>query len=271
MGDHTYFITEEQEREREIAQRIFQKKMEDIKRSRDRRRQKTRINIGAAFPRWRALMKDKCFRTNAEVACFLLNRYLRTKSESQPDPLSLERSSSTDTCESVHYEYPFMRSSSNEAEPDTRAASSVQSSKNGKVTVKKGAAHQTPKSRDERTTTKKSENKENRIKEEDEEFSSSLSVGDGRYLVDLGSSSEFIVDEECLLQLFRSCRECNRQCSVRKRVRGLKLVVYQTCCFCQNRFKWTNLSDDEGEKDDGDFQLNGTDAAHGQNTGNNTS
>lgn len=73
------------------------------------------------------------------------------------------------------------------------------------------------------------------------------------------SSSEFIVDEECILQLFKSCRECNRQCAVRKHVKGLKLVVYQTCCFCQSHCKWTNLPDD-----DEDFLINGTDAAHGQ-------
>lgn len=73
------------------------------------------------------------------------------------------------------------------------------------------------------------------------------------------SSSEFIVDEECILQLFKSCRECNRQCTVRKHVKGLKLVVHQSCCFCQSRCKWTNLPDDED-----DFQINGKDAAHGQ-------
>uniref|UniRef100_A0A0F8AB17 Uncharacterized protein n=1 Tax=Larimichthys crocea TaxID=215358 RepID=A0A0F8AB17_LARCR len=96
--------------------------------------------------------------------------------------------------------------------------------------------------------------------EKDEEFTTSLSVGDGRYLVDLGSSSEFIVDEESILQLFKTCRECNRKCLVRKHVKGLKLVVYQTCRFCQSHRTWTNLPDE----DDDHFQINGKDAVHGQ-------
>lgn len=74
------------------------------------------------------------------------------------------------------------------------------------------------------------------------------------------SSSEFVVDEECILQLFKSCKECSRQCTVRKHVKGLKIVVSQACCFCESRYKWTNLPDD----DNGDFQKNGKDAAHGQ-------
>lgn len=74
------------------------------------------------------------------------------------------------------------------------------------------------------------------------------------------SPSEFVIDEECILQLFKSCRECNRQCTVRKQVKGLKLLVYQTCCFCQSCCEWTNLSDD----DEGDLQMNGKNAAHEQ-------
>ncbi|KAM4751094.1 uncharacterized protein FYW61_007062 [Anableps anableps] len=99
------------------------------------------------------------------------------------------------------------------------------------------------------------EESENRA-EDDEEFSTSLSVGDGHYLVDLGSSSEFVVDELSLLELFRSCRRCGRHCRVMKRVHGLKIVVNQTCCYCENRFEWTNLPDDFSDEDDKDV-LNG--------------
>ncbi|XP_044047151.1 uncharacterized protein LOC122873898 isoform X4 [Siniperca chuatsi] len=232
------------------------------KKASDKERGKTRINIGLAFPRWRALRAAEGLQLDSELAFLLLDAYLRTKAESRPERPTLERSSSTETCESVHCEYPFMMSSPNEDEWETCAAPSVQSSGNGKESAKKDAACQRPKSQDEWTITNQSENKENRDiqDDEDEEFSTSLSVGDGRYLVDLGSSSEFIVDEECILQLFESCQECNRQCTVRKQINGLKLVVYQTCCFCGSRCKWTNLPDD----DDGDFQINGKDAAHGQ-------
>lgn len=106
--------------------------------------------------------------------------------------------------------------------------------------------------------------------EEAEDFTISLSVGDGRHLVDLGryddlrvkypemtveglllvfqmyfvlalSSSESIVDEECILELFESCRTCHRRCSFRKRVTGLKLEITQKCRLCQSCWGWTNL------------------------------
>ncbi|XP_026215279.1 uncharacterized protein LOC113161708 [Anabas testudineus] len=223
------------------------------KRLSDQKRSKTRVNIGGAFKTWRRLRARHDFKNDAEVANFLLNSYLRTKSESRPEPQSLERSSSTETCESVHYEFPIM-SSPNETEPDNDAAPSLHSSDDGRES---GSTSQ------DEWTTKQMENKENADdpEGEDEEFSTSLSVGDGRYLVDLGSPSEFVVDEECIIQLFKSCRECNRQCTVRKRVKGLKLVVYQTCCFCQSHCKWTNLPDD---KEDSDFQVNGKDTSHGE-------
>ena len=46
----------------------------DFKRKRDQLIQKTRVNIGIAFPRWKELMKEKDFERDAEVACFLLDR-----------------------------------------------------------------------------------------------------------------------------------------------------------------------------------------------------
>ncbi|XP_070837178.1 uncharacterized protein [Chaetodon trifascialis] len=231
-----------------------------MKRENDRQRGRTRVNLGSAYSAWKKLRDKNGFKTDAEMAFFLINIYLRTKAENRPERPALHRSSSTETCESVHYEYPFMMSSPNEWE--ACAAPSVHSSENGKESGKKYAACQRLKSQDEWMTTNQSENKENRDgkEEKEDEFSTSLSVGDGHYLVDLGSSSEFIVDEECILQLFKSCRECNRQCTVRKHVKGLKLVVYQVCCFCQSRCKWTNLPDE----DDSDFQINGKEAAHEQ-------
>lgn len=36
--------------------------------------QEGRVNIGVTFPRWKALKRDKCFQTDAELACFLLDR-----------------------------------------------------------------------------------------------------------------------------------------------------------------------------------------------------
>ncbi|XP_023268472.1 uncharacterized protein LOC111659697 isoform X1 [Seriola lalandi dorsalis] len=214
------------------------------KRECDRNRSKTRVNLGQAFTRWRELRSSRGLKRDIQLALFLLDK------------------------ESMHSENPSPPSP-NEDERQTCAAPFVQPSENGKELRKKDAARQRAESRDKCSATKQSQNKVNRDiqEDEDEEFSTSLSVGDGRYLVDLGSSSEFIVDEECILQLFKLCRECNKQCSVRKRVQGLKLVVYQACCFCQSRCTWTNLPDtdeDDGVIDDSNFQINGKDTAHEQ-------
>ena len=53
MEDHTYNLPSE---ERETLSK--KRKRDKAKRNRDRLRQKNRVNIGAAFPRWKSL-KDK--------------------------------------------------------------------------------------------------------------------------------------------------------------------------------------------------------------------
>ncbi|XP_078135637.1 uncharacterized protein LOC144536383 isoform X4 [Sander vitreus] len=192
-----------------LRKRVLSKEALLSKRENDRRRSKTRVNLGRAFRSWRELGLCLRIKSDSALAFFLLNSYLR-KSENRPEQPAIEESSSTESCylresenrpeqpaieessstessESVHEEYPLM-CSQNEVEQETCAAPSVQSSENGKESGKKDAACQRPKSQEERTTASQSENKENRDIQEDEheEFSTSLSVGDGRYLVDLG-------------------------------------------------------------------------------------
>ncbi|XP_050934319.1 zinc finger protein 280D [Lates calcarifer] len=86
MGDHTYYLAQEKAAER-VPSLSKKRKHEEAKRRRDRRRQRTRINIGVAFHRWKLLMNDKCFQSDAEVACFLLDRWreLRDKLEPQKE------------------------------------------------------------------------------------------------------------------------------------------------------------------------------------------
>lgn len=79
---------------------------------------------------------------------------------------------------------------------------------------------------------------------EDEDLAMSLSVGDGRHLVDLGSPQELVVNERCLLELLQMCRSCGRKCAVRKQLQGLKLEISQFCVHCQYRWNWCNLPDD---------------------------
>lgn len=69
MQDHTYCALELPKRQSPSA--VLRRAT--ARQNRDRRRQKSRINIGVAFPRWRALMQDKCFQSDAEVACYLLD------------------------------------------------------------------------------------------------------------------------------------------------------------------------------------------------------
>ncbi|CAJ1053685.1 uncharacterized protein LOC117816427 [Xyrichtys novacula] len=226
------------------VRKSLSEKAKIAKRESDRLRAKNRVNIGSAHGVWKKLRDENGFRTDAEMAFFLINIYLQARSQDQSISHGLNKTSLTDGCESVHYEYQVAMSSPSEDEEETCAASSVESSENIKC-VKKDLGKK--EKRDIQPV-------------EDEQFSTSLIVGDGLHLVDLGSSSEFIVDEECILKLFKLCRECNRQCSVRKQVKGLQLVVYQACRYCNNRFKWTNLPDDSNS-----VQLNGKNATHGQN------
>ncbi|XDV40969.1 hypothetical protein PO909_009938 [Leuciscus waleckii] len=50
------------------------KRKRELKRQRDRQISKTKVNTGVTFPRWKELMRSKDFKTDAEVACFLLDR-----------------------------------------------------------------------------------------------------------------------------------------------------------------------------------------------------
>ncbi|XP_073320833.1 uncharacterized protein [Pagrus major] len=182
------------------------------------------------------------------MAFILLDSYLRTKSENQADRPAYETSSSESRA-SMGDEYPIMMNSPIEVKQEDSPSPSVQSSENCKEPQTEDAASQILNSQDESMIINQTENNEDSDmpEDEDDEVSISLSVGDGRYLVDLGSSSEYIIDEECILQLFKSCRECNRQCTVRKQVKGLKLVVSQKCCFCESSSKWTNLPDEDDD------------------------
>ena len=47
----------------------------DPRRFWDKRRNKTKVNIGVAFPRWRELRDKLNLQRDAELACILINRY----------------------------------------------------------------------------------------------------------------------------------------------------------------------------------------------------
>ncbi|XP_036000790.1 uncharacterized protein LOC110368069 isoform X3 [Fundulus heteroclitus] len=174
------------------------------------------------------------------------DRVYPTPCKGTDEPLGPPVSSVPGSCdpkrESVYIKEEPVVSSSNEVELDSMASLSDPSSELEQEVKTEPASCEDV-----------SENKEN--KDEDGDISASLSVGDGYYLVDLGSSSEFVVDEACILELFRSCQRCSRHCRVMKRVQGLKIVVNQRCCYCDNRFEWTNLPDGFSDEEDGDLHI----------------
>ncbi|KAG8008841.1 hypothetical protein GBF38_010482 [Nibea albiflora] len=85
MDDHTYCSAQEQAAEPESPS-PKRRKCQEVKRNRDRRRQKTRVNIGVAFPRWKSLMREKCFQNDSEVACFLLHSDEQVTAEAAEAP-----------------------------------------------------------------------------------------------------------------------------------------------------------------------------------------
>ncbi|KAF0026707.1 hypothetical protein F2P81_021444 [Scophthalmus maximus] len=72
MEDHTYSSgNRDGERERRPLNKRSAKQIHD------QQRQRTRVYIGGALRRWRALMRDRGFQSHAEVAAFLMDSYER--------------------------------------------------------------------------------------------------------------------------------------------------------------------------------------------------
>ncbi|XP_070404306.1 uncharacterized protein [Nothobranchius furzeri] len=74
MEDHIYSSSKLEKRD-SLSHPSKRKRI--LKSEQDRRHEKTRVNIGVAFPRWRDLMLQKGFSRHAELATFLLDRFKR--------------------------------------------------------------------------------------------------------------------------------------------------------------------------------------------------
>ncbi|XP_074546810.1 uncharacterized protein LOC141805591 isoform X1 [Halichoeres trimaculatus] len=202
----------------------------------DKARAKTRVNIGSAFQRWRQLRQAKGMKSDTLLAEFLLDRYF----ESHPQDRLISNVPNKSSARGSEKQEDV--SSSSEEEKVNPADLFFPLSQIGKEFQVKHPNGQKLLSGDK--DIKAEEPKSRGFKKDADKFKNSLTVGDGHHLVDLGSSSEFVVQEECILQLFRTCRACSRHCTVRKQVKGLQLVVSQVCCYCNNLCQWTNLPDD---------------------------
>ncbi len=60
----------------EKKKRKYTEEQRQAKKDADKKRAKTRVNLGRAFNRWRRLRERKGFKTDAELALFFLNRYV---------------------------------------------------------------------------------------------------------------------------------------------------------------------------------------------------
>uniref|UniRef100_A0A1A8BJ85 Uncharacterized protein n=1 Tax=Nothobranchius kadleci TaxID=1051664 RepID=A0A1A8BJ85_NOTKA len=84
MEDHTYSSSKLEKRD-SLSHPSKRKRI--LKSEQDRRHEKTRVNIGVAFPRWRDLMLQKGFSRHAELATFLLDSYERTLATTTSTPM----------------------------------------------------------------------------------------------------------------------------------------------------------------------------------------
>ncbi|XP_075903911.1 zinc finger protein 692-like isoform X1 [Nelusetta ayraudi] len=193
------------------ARRVLSEESKKRKREHDRTRARTRINIGPPYTQWRELREEKGFKTDGDLAMMLLHFYsssaLGNKQSAEPRPQ-----------DDLHQAVLVSGGLSDSA---TVRRSNIPGGGGG------GGGGDATVWRSGNTG--------------EEEFTSSLSVGDGCFMVDLANPSELLVDEECLLQLFQSCRRCNSQCDVGKTVQGLKVAVSQECRSCGSSHQWSNL------------------------------
>ncbi|XP_030611583.1 uncharacterized protein LOC115798769 isoform X2 [Archocentrus centrarchus] len=74
MEDHNYHQT--QEKFEELLSMKLRQEKENL--------EKTKVYLGDAFARWTSLKRDKSFRSDAELACFLLDSYERPATTSAP-------------------------------------------------------------------------------------------------------------------------------------------------------------------------------------------
>lgn len=71
MMDHGYALAARMEQIMPIRRNYTN----GIRRQRDGEKQINRVNIGIAYSKWKALKEKKGFRNDADVACYLLDRY----------------------------------------------------------------------------------------------------------------------------------------------------------------------------------------------------
>ncbi|XP_022517715.2 zinc finger protein 28 [Astyanax mexicanus] len=176
------------------------------KRERDRVLAKTRINIGSAFEQWRELRELKSFRSDTELAIFLLHSISKEKpmAETYYTTPRTDWTSSDESTSSVS-------ESRNNA---TGIENNSQSSRNGE------GAHQQDRAASD--------------------VQRKPSCRDEEECSDLSESSYVILNKEVLVTMMFCCLECSGECMVRGKGKGGNLLLRQDCLICRNYRVWTS-------------------------------
>ncbi|XP_036452701.1 zinc finger protein 470-like isoform X2 [Colossoma macropomum] len=189
----------------------------------DRARDKTRANLGAAFQRWRALRDLKGFRSDAELATFLLDRFAKggflanTSCAASRIELTLTDESTDSDFERRDYASDVGDDSELPQNGQT-APTEIELELTSSMTSKPSAALQA-----------------NR-----KDFSMrSSSTPDEEENSDISESSYVNLNKEVLVLLMFRCLECSSECSVQGKGKGGNLSLRQECLICSNCRVWT--------------------------------
>ncbi|XP_072543295.1 uncharacterized protein [Salminus brasiliensis] len=178
------------------------------KRERDRVLAKTRINIGLAFERWRELRDQKGYRSDAELASFLLSSCSKGKPVAETyytTPRADWTSSDESTCSASESWNCAVDVEKDGQSPQNGAAACQQNGQTADVQRK-------PSSRDEEGS------------------------------CDLSESSYVSLNKEVLVTLMFRCLECSSECRVRGKGKGGNLLFRQECLVCCSYRVWTSQS-----------------------------
>ncbi|XP_076828380.1 uncharacterized protein LOC143474714 isoform X3 [Brachyhypopomus gauderio] len=214
----------------------------------DRARDKTRINIGAAFQRWKALRDLKGFQVDAELATFLLDSF--TKGGCLPDKsLTESRTQWTPTDESVDES-----TESGNSESQVCCKNRLPQLPRGKSATPTISQwnQQTAPMEIELQLTRSMTNKplagpQGEVKwERNEVQMRPLTPEEGN--CSLSESSYAVLSKEVLVLLMFRCLECSSECRVRGKGKGGSLSLTQECLICCNYRVWTSQPADVPEE-----------------------
>ncbi|XP_076828376.1 uncharacterized protein LOC143474713 isoform X2 [Brachyhypopomus gauderio] len=222
----------------------------EAKRHRDRRRQKTRINIGVAFLRWKSLMRDKCLQSDAQVAAFLLDSFSKGGEDKS---LAESRTEWTSSDESVDE-----TTESANSESEVWGKNQLPRGKVTTPTISQWKEHNAP-MEIELELTRSMTNKplagpQGEVKQERSEVQMRpLTPEEGN--CSLSESSYAVLSKEVLVLLMFRCLECSSECRVRGKGKGGSLSLTQECLICCNYRVWTSQPADVPEEKVTDMSL----------------